>query len=427
MIAGLSAAKPAAAVVLRFDAVLQQAEQRAYDLRIARADLEISHFSLAETRASYFPSLDLQFYNEYVHVPDESAQGIVSVGGSVSTALASTYQHSVVANVNYALYDFGARFLRCENARRRVDIARLNLDRGRVALHLQVLEAYARGLRVWRRQNAALQILALRKRIYRTAEEFREAGVLGRRRLETVALELAEALGRADDLGAEFQKALNAIGFFTGKRYPAGQTGFSDLPEPALTGKAPEAERLPEIRALEAEIDGKRIEVEIARKEMLPRLMAYGAYRMYGNDTNSFTASMENLAERDATVAVAAEWNLFSGFRDISKVRRLKAEIRRLTLEKQKRTAELERDIRNSYQNHRFLAARDGQRQKRRLQIRQSRETDRRLADRQVIDRIAHLEHEIGLVGQRLDLELKKIERAVAGLKLAFWREGQAP
>jgi outer membrane protein TolC len=422
---GLSFAAAATAEVLDFDSVLEKAMMQAHDLKIAKTDLEISRYRLDEARSLYFPSFDFQLYNEYVHVPDESLQGIVSVGNSVSTALESTYQHSLVASLNYELYDFGARTLKHRNARRELDIARLNLDRSRVDLHLEVLEAYARGLRLWHRRESGLRILALRKEIYRNAQQLKEAGTVGRRRVEELALELAEALGRIDDLDAEYQNALNALTFYTAVRYRAEQTIFSDLPDASGNEAVPEVEKLPEIRAIAAEIDGKKAEVEIARKEMLPRFVAYGAYRMYGSDTNSFARSLNNLTERDATVAVVAEWNLFSGFRDLSKVRRLRAEIQRLSLEKEKRAAELERDILSSYQAHRLLLDRDEQWQKRRLRIRQSRETDSRLSRQQLLDRVSYLEHEVDLAAHQLDLELKKVDRAVAGLKLAFWREGQ--
>jgi outer membrane protein TolC len=411
--------------MVTFDSVLEKALKQAHDLKIAKTDLEISRCRLDEARSLYFPRFDFQLYNEYVHVPDESLQGIVSVGNSVSTALESTYQHSLVASLNYELYDFGARALRHDNARREMDIARLNLDRSRVDLHLEVLEAYARGLRLWHRRESGQRILALRKEIYRYAQQLQEAGTVGCRRMEELALELAEALGRTDDLEIEYQNALNALTFYTAVRYRAEQTIFSDLPDASGNEAAPDVEKLPEIRAIEAEIDGKKTEVEIARKEMLPRFVAYGAYRMYGSDTNSFARSLNNLTERDATVAVVAEWNLFSGFRDLSRVRRLRAEIQRLRLEKEKRAAELEREILDSYQAHRLLLDRDEQWQRRRLRIRQSQETLTRLRRQQVIDRIACLEHEADLVGHRLDLELKRVDRAVAGLKLTFWREGQ--
>ncbi|MCF8051687.1 MAG: TolC family protein [Desulfobacterales bacterium] len=410
---------------LRFQEVLTLAENNAYDLKIARSDVKISRHRLDEVRSLYYPSLDFQLYNEYVYVPEENEQGVVSVGSSVSTTLESTYQHSVVASLNYQLYDFGARGLKYENARREMDIARLNLDRSRVDLRIQVLESYARGLRLWRRHESALRILELRKEIYRSALQLKEAGTVGQRQVQEFALELAEAMGRVDDLEREYQNALNDLAYYTGDPYLAVRTAFTDFPEPDQNEPIPEVARLAEIRVIEAEIDGKRAEVEIAQKEMLPRLVAYGAYRMYGSDPDSFGRSLKEISERDATVAVVAEWNLFSGFRDVSKVRRLKAEVERLTYEKQKRAADLARDIKSSYQAYRLLVDRNEQWQKRRSRIRLSREIDSRLSRQQLLDGIAHLEHEVELVRHQLDLDLKKIDRAVAGLKLAFWREGQ--
>ena len=410
---------------LELDAVLCLAEKNAHDLKMAGMDVEIRRHRRDEVLSLYYPTIDLQLYNEYVYVPEKSTQGIVSVGSSVSTTLESTYQHSVVARLNYPLYDFGARGLKYENARREMDIARHNLDRTLMDLRIQVLETYTRGLRLWWRQDSALRVLALRKEIYRNAQQLKEAGTIGRRRLEMLALELAEALAWADDLETEYQNALNELTVYTAEFYTAKQTAFSDLPEPERNASPPEAARLPEIRAIEAQIGVKRVEAEIAKKEMFPRLLGFCSYRMYGNDPDSFERSVKEIAERDATVAVVAEWNLFSGFRDVSKIRRLNAEVERLCHEKKKRTAELVRDIQNSYQLHRFLVSRDAQRQRRQSLIRSSREVDRRLTKQQLIDRIACLEHEVDLVPHRLDLELKEIDRAEAGLKLAFWREGQ--
>jgi outer membrane protein TolC len=401
------------------------AEKNAHDLKIARTDLEISRFRLDEVRSLYYPSLDFQLYNEYVYVPEENEQGIVSVGKSVSTTLESTYQHSVVASLNYQLYDFGARRLKYQHAQREMEVARLNLSRSQVDMRIQVLESYGRGLRLWRRLHSVQRILELRKEICRSAQQLKEAGMLGQRQVEEFALELAEALGRADDLERDYQIALSSLTYYTAEPYVAEHTVFTDIPEPNRGEAVPDVERLAEIRAIEAEIDGKRVEVQIAEKEMLPRLVAYGAYRMYGHDPDSFGQSLDNIDERDATVAVVVEWNLFSGFRDASKIRRLKAEVERLSYEKEKRAAELARDIQSSYQTHRLFVGRAEQWQKRRTRIRYSREIDSRLARQQLLDRIAHLEHEVDLVRHRLDLDLKRIDRAVAGLKLAFWREGQ--
>ena len=410
---------------LELEAVLLQAEKNAHDLKIARTDVEISRHRLGEVRSLYYPSLDFLFYNEYVYVPEKNEQGIVSVGKSVSTTLESTYQHSLVASLNYQLYDFGARRLKYQNAQREMEIARLNLSRSRLDLRIQVLESYGRGLRLWRRLESVQRILELRKEIYRNAQQLKEAGTVGQRQMEAFALELSEALGRADDLKRDYQIALSSLTYYTAEPYEAEQTAFTDLPEPDRNEAVPDAARLAEIRAIEAEIDGKRAEVEIAEKEMLPRLSAYGAYRMYGNDPDSFGQSLDNIDERDATVAVVVEWNLFSGYRDVSKVRRLKAEVERLFYEKEKRAADLARDIQSSYKTHRLFAGREEQWQKRRSRIRRSREIDSRLSRQQLIDRIAHLEHEVDLVRHQLDLDLKQIDRAVAGLKLAFWREGQ--
>jgi chromosome segregation ATPase len=115
-----------------------------------------------------------------------------------------------------------------------------------------------------------------------------------------------------------------------------------------------------------------------------------------------------------------AKWEFFSGFRDQSKGLRLKEEIRKLQLQKEKRLAELEQDTNALIEKHRLYGESRRQWDSRLSQIREARTTLKRLSDQQIMDRLAALENEIELLEQELDASLKRIDQAVAAYKLQF-------
>jgi chromosome segregation ATPase len=119
-----------------------------------------------------------------------------------------------------------------------------------------------------------------------------------------------------------------------------------------------------------------------------------------------------------------AKWEIFSGFRDLSKGRRLKEESKRLQLQKEKRLTELQQDTNALFEKYRLYGESRQQWDHRLSQIRESRSTLKRLSEQQVMDSLAALENEIQLLEQELDASLKMIERAVAGYKLHVLQRG---
>lgn len=409
----------AGAVTLDIYGVLAAAEKHSHDLKIADIDVAISVLRKAEVRSLYFPTLTLRMDNEYVHPFAEKRQSVISIGDYVSAADSPLYQHSLSARLGYQLYHFGSSGLKYENAEREVGMARLNAEQTRITLSLAVLDQYAEGLKIEKRLAAEKKIMKRRKLCFRHYQKLRDAGRAGRNEVETAALDLSESMGRLDDLKEARQASLIRLGFYTGEVYSARAVAFSDFDEPSGAEALPDVRRLPEIQALDIQIRQKETEYAIVRKEMLPQLMLYGSYRMYGS-SDTPAVSFSELESNDARVALTAEWELFSGFRDSAKADRLLKEVERLRRQKEKRIAELEREAAVIYDNFSGYRHRREKTGTHLARIQASADTLARLAEQQTADRISFLQKEIELIDQELALSLKKTDQGCAALKLKY-------
>jgi outer membrane protein TolC len=415
---------PAQAEELTFEAMLSRALEHSLERKIAKTDVDISAFRRDEVFSLYYPIFTVRFYNEYVKVLEDEAEDVVAVGDIVSAAPQSTYQHLAVAGLNYRLYDFGARGLKVQNAEREIRISRFNAGQLDLDLRREVLDTYTRGLIHSRQIALNREIMDRRKEIFRHTRKLQEAGTMDRYQVEHAGLKFAEAASMEDYYRAELQQVLGRIGYLTGENYPLETTTFADLEAPALERlSTPDVNMLPGVRAVDEEITSKEKEYDINRREMLPRLAMQSTYRWFGSNEDSFSESFRNLSERDATIGVVAEWEFFSGFRDIARGRRLKEEIKRLRLKKEKRVAEFQQDVITLRETCRLFAEARERGEARLSHIIHGRNTLNRLSDQQMLGRLSVLEREIELIEHEMDAYLKRIEQAVAAYKLKFYSQ----
>jgi len=403
--------------------VLQQAIARSYELKISKLEEEISEQRLLEARAMYLPTLSLRLTNEYLHDLGNQPAGTVSVGETVIAGGGSTYQHSLSLYAGYQLYDFGARALKYENAGRAVHIARLAGRQELADLKLRVLSLYGQCLKALRNIEAWSLRLAMHSEIYHLAERLHGAGETGRVEVGEAAIAVADTLQTLQSWRLELGRLLQELAYHTGESYEPDRTVLADLQEPLPPATLPDVRNLPEVKALGVTIEQKEAEYRIALRRWLPSLNLYSSYRMYGNDQASFKDSFEAMEERNATIGLVVDWNLFNGFRDHAEAVRLERELARARLERAKRLAEKKRELAILAETSRQHAHnRESWRSFRKRLENQARLAGR-LADQQIIDRISWLKLQAGQVEKRLALELADLDRRINTLHLRFLAE----
>lgn len=410
------------AETLSFDHVLKRAVAHSWDLLIARKKIDISEYALQETKSLYYPALSVRFDNQYVRDLTDG-DNVTSVGDQVVRIDGSTFQHSIGAGLTYLLYDFGARGLRTDNAKRDIRIAALNRDHSLLETRLNALEAYGRCLELVRRWNSAKETLRRRRDIYTLTSRLQKSGSAGQMEVNDTALALAEAVTGQERLRRRFEEALLNLTFFTGDTYDAVNADLAPLPSPANPKARPRPGQLAEIRVYDEEIQKLKAEKKILQKSMFPTISLAANFRMLGSDEDSFAASFENLKARDTSAALVARWEIFNGFRDITRLKRLQKEIERLSLEKDRRLHHRKRQMDAVYQSYLLAQADESSLQHRKNILKQSTKTDARLAKQQIIDQVTFLQREINFMEQRLDLTLTRMEGRIAALRLQFWQE----
>ncbi|MBI5558272.1 MAG: TolC family protein [Deltaproteobacteria bacterium] len=337
---------------LTFTEILEQAVANSHDLTMSTLDVEISEQRLAEAGAMYWPTLSLRFTNEYLYDLSKEATGTVSVGETIIPGNDSTWQHSVALAAQYLLYDFGARPRKYQNVERGVMLAGHTKAQRLIDLKIEVLSLYGNGLRLHKQMEIWSSLLNLRQEVYQLTQRLVAAGNKGRLEQGNAAISVAEALQTRETLRLEMADVLEKLTYYTGTSYQAGEVRFADFP--AETGQEISADvlNLPGIKAYDVAIAQKKTEYEIALRQWLPTFTLYSAYHLYGDDPTNFTGSIENLAEKNTTIGVMLNMNLFNGFSDRAKVARLDTELRRLQAEKAKKVAEDEQKLRSLAQKN---------------------------------------------------------------------------
>ena len=415
--------RPAVAATISFATVMQQAVRHSYALKIAGSDVELRRLDLREARSRYLPTLSLRYDFGYVWALSGQEQ-IVTIGDSVSANNVSTWQNSLSLTTSLPLFDFGARQQKIVETRHGIRNAELTQSAQLQKLRLSVLDTYAEGLRSQCRLRMLGRIVTLRKKLYRAIDRLHRAGLVGCNSLNEAALHLAADLTRFDDGRADFIRALTAMTELTGERYLMDQTIFSPLPTtPVADAGEIVVERLPQVRALDEDLARLRAEREASRRGMLPTIDLYGNYRLYGADQGQIGRTVEDLSRRDASVAVALRWEFFSGFRDRLKLERIDVQMRRVSLQRQQKIAELHREIDTLRRTAQLRdSTEDHLRQRWQVNLKAA-DDDARLRTQGVLAENTALEKEIDLMEDILDADLLRIKRRTDAMRLRLWQQ----
>lgn len=420
----ISSSNPAIGQTLEFNTLLTRVYDHSHDLKLANVDIEINRQRLKETRAAYFPSLNLRYTNEWFEDLTDGGGSLDSVGGTVISASGSKWKNVLGASLHYNLYDFGARRNLYENARRDVAIARLTKSQGRISLGLQVLELYSQGLKSQEELQNQELVCGLRQEIFALSQRLNQAGGLDRLQMGEAAIAVAEAGQRLDELIMVQAEVLQGITRLSGEVYDVQSTLFSPL-MPAGDISSFDITALPEIQAYNLAIAKKEAEYRVARTSYLPRFSLYSSYSFYGSDSADWSRSMDNLAETNFACGIMMDLNVFNGFADQAKAARLQAEVRRLKIEREKKIAEQEQTYRSLQHHARLFTQRSKQWQGFRDGLGSQAGMTERLAREQLEGRLSIINRQVELAAKGLQARLLAIDRATTLLKLQIMAEGQ--
>ncbi len=412
--------------VLSFESVLDQAIANSYDLQISETDIAISKTGILEARAEYYPQIQGRFNSEYQRDLTGALSSVTTIGNTILPA-GTRFQNSANVQATLTLFNFGIR-------RKRVGIAKDDvgaknaLYRQRLRdLKLQVLEHYTKALQTYHTLTANRETLPTQQTIYQMTERLHQAGESSKVLVAEEAIQVAKSLSEQSNLKAQFQKQLKALSYYTQASYDSDRVEISTL-ETLITPSDMEMieANLPEMAFYNLEIDKKRKELAIQRREQLPQLTTYTYYNLFGADPDQWSRSVSDLQNRSLSVGVSLNVPIFDGFKNRAQIKRAKLEIEKLEIEKEKKLAELRREYESthlvavSYQEvleNRAEAA---------LQSAEKLMMEERLSVQALLDRVSVLKQHLSMVEEERALKQAKTQKNSALAKLQIMTDMEA-
>jgi len=421
------------AETISFEEILHKAIDNSYDLKIAKTNINISKYAVKEITSLYYPTLNARFNTEYLKDLTAGVSGITAIGNTILTDN-TRFQDSFSINLSYNL--LGTQRRRHLLAKKDVEENKLIYQKNLKDLTLEILELYTQSLLTYKELKSKKEILALVQEVFQLKERLFKAGTISKIELTDEAIRLARVMEEIDSLKTRLEMVLEDISFYTGQHYDIG-VQISDFGVQSTSGfgvrgsgfgkdkkiSNPEFRNPnPEIRIYEVEIEKKKVELGILRRERFPQLGLYSNYTFYGSNRDEPEEAFKDLEQRNWTVGVSCSIPLFQGFKTIDSSKRLKLEIERLQLERDKKLAE----IKNLYtKTSKAIKSYEQvlQTKKDLLKHTQDKTTMlERLNSQQITDKVVLLNQKIDIITQQLEMEKAEVSKIASIKKLNILR-----
>jgi outer membrane protein len=410
---------------LEFGDVINAALKHSYDVRTSTIDVGISRSMLRQTRSLYFPELNTRFNSQYVKDLTGGTQQVTAIGTTI--LLQNTmYQSSVSLNASYNLYDFGARENRMVVADKDILAKQAVLRQSVRDTKLKVLEVYRDLLLLSMELNSKKELLTLYKDLSLTKERLFKAGNIRKIEMVEDAIKVVKTIDAMDNLKLKLISSLQDLAFYTGSRYDADSIKISRFREPEGT-LAPklDLEKSPEWRIYELEIEKKKAEIEILKRERLPQLSLYSNYIYYGQDQDSLNTSLGALGARNFYVGMTASMPLFDGFKNSAQIDKATLEKERLKIEKEKKLAELTSRHEKLTQIRNYYTAGLTYQEEIMARVDENLSMVRRLTDEKVAEYAELLTRRIEAAIEQYELQKTQVMKTAAAVELRILSEVQ--
>jgi outer membrane protein TolC len=428
-VAGLPLADAAtnpASKQLHFDTVLKQALESSYDIKIAAVNRKISETGIREIRSEYFPQLQARYNNEYNRNLGDALPGIQSVGNN--TFLSNTiYQNALSLNANYKLFDMGVRRQKIAWARKDAQAKELDRIQKERDLKVKIVQIYSDVLLTYRELKAKEAMLPLAQELFDITQKLFVAGVVSKLDVSENAMQVAQTSLDIQNLKSKLSEHLHDLSLYTHTPYDIATLNIGDFDEPAVLPSEVAEEidftRTPEYRLMALEIEKKQHELKALSRQRFPVVTVYGNYNWYGSDPDGVGGALKNLDARSFGIGVAINATLFDGFKYAAQRDKLRLELEKLVLERDKQVDEEQNSIQKSVQAS--IATRHEQEGREDILIQSEEKVQmvKRLIQSGMTDQASLLQQRLQTLTRQLDVEQASIKRIAALYRYQFMVE----
>ncbi len=354
---------------------LKAAINNSFELKMSGFDIEISKAQLKSTRADWYPSLSLQFNTEY-NKDLTDGYGTYAYAGNTMITPYTQYRDMLYLTVSYNLLDFGIQGKKVHIAKQELAQKEISYNLKLKELKLKILELYTKAQQYNYSINSRTAILDLYENMFKNKERLFKAGIDNKLSVMDEAIKIARAQNEIDEAKIELKGVLEDLKYYTNIEYDCDNLLFKNLDENtdskedgivtvnSSNDNSGNVSRLinneynfdpnasEESKYYDIEIDKKKSELSILRRQLLPSFRLYTGYSLYGQDPHNYYSSVQDVEQRSFVVGISSQYTLFDGLKNRANREKTKLEIEKLKIEKESKIRELDRQYQKSFQSY---------------------------------------------------------------------------
>lgn len=412
---------------LKYKEVLNKAIENSFDLKMSAADIGISKAQLKSARADWFPSVNLQFNSEY-NKDLKNGIGQYAYAGNTVISPYTQFRDLFYLTVSYNLFDFGV-------TGKKVHIAKKDFEQKQIAYNLQLKELKLKILDLYTKtQNKNIEIstkseiLEIYKTMFKNKERIYKAGLSNKISIMDEAIKIAKIQNELENSKLELKNSLQDLSYYTLEDYDYKNIQISNIEDDENTIiekitpneyksilktkiKKEEYEfKLDPINSLESkyydlEVEKKKAELSILKRERLPSFKFYTGYSLYGQDPNQYFGAFQDMGARNLILGISSSYILFDGFKNRANQEKAKLEIEKLQYEKNKKIVDLQRQYHKTYQTYETYNEELKIKKELLRNVQEKIKAMSRLSQNKLLSKNEYLDAKAELLNQELELE----------------------
>lgn len=349
---------------------LNAAINNSFDLKMSQLDIGISKAQLKSVRADWYPSLSMQFNTEY-NKDLTNGRGSYAYAGNTMITPYTQFRDMLYLTISYNLFDFGVQGKKVHIAKQELAQKEINYNMQLRDLKLKILELYGKIEQNNNAINTKSEILSLYKNMFSNKERMFKAGINDKLSVMDEAVKIAKTQNEIENSKLELKNALEDLTYYTKNNY-----NISNLSVQSINMEEHDDKNIvsisskniieseinkneynlnfdpyttDEAKYYDLEIDKKKSELSILKRQLFPSFRFYTGYSLYGQNPHNYYSSIQDISQRSFVVGISSQYVFFDGFKNRANREKTKLEIEKLQVEKEKKLSELENKYQKSY------------------------------------------------------------------------------
>ncbi len=356
------------ASTLRYGEVLNQAVVNSFDLKLSEIDIDISKAQLKAAQSDLYPTLNLQFNSEYNKDLNDKRGSFAYAGNTMITPY-TQYRDMLYLTLSYNLFDFGVTNKKINIAKKELEQKKLSYEIQLKDLKLKILDLYSKSENFNNEIITKKQILNIYEKMFNNKEKMFIAGINNKLSIMDEAVKIAKTQNEIEKAKLELKNTLQDLSYYTSKDYDISDLNITQISNSTYLNPESDfiilnseinidnlitdfnAEYTPEANFYDLEIEKKKSELSILKRQLLPSFRFYTGYSLYGQNPNNYYNSVKDIEQRSLIIGISSTYVFFDGFKNKANREKTNLEIKRLEYEKQKKLSELNLQYKKSFQS----------------------------------------------------------------------------